>query len=154
MLRKFVSATVSAALLFASAAPAMAQEYRFTGFDSPRGVSATVNLRVPLDQNRERTRRTSYGVNAAWGRTMPLATMDNATTTRAVNLAEIRFSGDELRRAQLLGFDVRDPTAAQRRLNLDGEGNTLWIVVGLVAAGVAICLLADCFEDDDESSSN
>ena len=153
MLRKFVSATVSAALLFASAAPAMAQEYRFTGFDSPRGVSATVNLRVPLDQNRERTRRASYGVNAAWGRTMPLATMDNATTTRAVNLAEIRFSGDELRRAQLLGFDVRDPTAAQRRMNLTGDGNTLWIVVGLVAAGVAVCLLADCFEDDDESSN-
>jgi len=152
MLRKFVSATVSAALLFASAAPAMAQEYRFAGFDSPRGVSATVNLRVPLDQNRERTRRASYGINAAWGRTMPLATMDNSTTTRAVNLAEIRFSGDELRRAQVLGFDVRDPTAVQRRMNLTGGDNTLWIVVGLVAAGVAVCLLADCFEDDDSSS--
>jgi hypothetical protein len=28
----------------------------------------------------------------------------------------------------------------------------VWIVVGLVAAGVAICLLAECFEDEDEDS--
>jgi hypothetical protein len=39
------------------------------------------------------------------------------------------------------------------RLTGDGD-NTLWIVVGLVAAGVAICLLADCFEGDDDSDSS
>ena len=39
-------------------------------------------------------------------------------------------------------------------MNLSGEGNTLWIIVGLVAAGVAICLLADCFEGDDDSDSS
>lgn len=153
MVRKFVSATVSAALCFASAAPALAQEYRFTGFDAPRGTSATFNLRVPL--TRERGHRPSYGLNIGWGRTTALPTMDGRTMTRAVNLAEVRFSGDELRRAQVLGFDVRDPAAQGRRLGLTGDsGNTLWIVVGLVAAGVAICLLADCFEGDDDSDSS
>ena len=45
MVRKVVSATVSAALCMLSVAPAMAQDYRYTGFDAPRGATATVNLR-------------------------------------------------------------------------------------------------------------
>jgi hypothetical protein len=54
MVRKIVSATASAALCLMSMAPgiAAAQEHRFTGFDGHRGVTATVNLRVPLGQER------------------------------------------------------------------------------------------------------
>jgi hypothetical protein len=37
---------------------------------------------------------------------------------------------------------------------MTGEDNTVWIVVGLVAAGVAICLLADCFDDDDDDDDD
>ena len=48
MLRKSVSATLSVALCLMSASPALAQEYRFTGFDPPQGATATVNLRVPI----------------------------------------------------------------------------------------------------------
>ena len=53
MVRKFVSATVSAALCMMTVAPAMAQEYRFAGFDAPRGATATVNLRVPMGRERQ-----------------------------------------------------------------------------------------------------
>ena len=158
MVRKLVCATVSAALCTMSVAPAMAQDYRFTGFDAPRGATATVNLRVPLGTSRQQTdRRMSYGVTLGYGRTVGAPTLDGRTTTRAVNLADFRFNGSgELRNARVASFDLANLDQDRRFNNLTGEGNTLWIVVGLVAAGVAICLLADCFEggDDDSSSSS
>jgi hypothetical protein len=152
MVRKFVSATVSAALCMASMLPgiAAAQEYRYTGAEAPRGVSATVNLRVPLGQE---NRRPTYGLTVGYGQTVPTG-LDGRTTTRAVNLADLRFSGNELRHARVASFDLANFDHSQRRMNLTGEGNTLWIVVGLVAAGVAVCLLADCFDGDDDSSSS
>ena len=154
MVRKFVSATVSAALCMLSVAPAMAQDYRFTGFDAPRGATATVNLRVPLGVSRQQTdRRMSYGVTLGYGQTVGTPTLDGRTTTRAVNLADFRFSNSgELRNARVASFDLANLDRDRRVNNLTGEGNTLWIVVGLVAAGVAICLLADCFDGDDEDS--
>ena len=151
MVRKFVSATVSAALCMLSVMPsvAAAQEYRFTGFDAPRGATATVNLRVPM--GRENARRASYGLTLGYGQTMGTETLDGRTMTRAVNLADLRFTGAELRQARVASFDLANLDEDQRVNNLTGEGNTLWIVVGLVAAGVAICLLADCFDGDDDS---
>lgn len=152
-MRKFVTATVSAALCMMSVTPAMAQEYRFTGFDAPRGATATVNLRVPLGSERA-AERASYGLTLGYGHTAGSPTMDSQTTSRAMNFADFRFSGTELRNARVASFDLAN-LDQDRRMNLTGEGNTLWIVVGLVAAGVAICLLADCFGgDDDEDSSS
>ena len=153
MVRKFVSATVSAALCMMSVAPAMAQEYRFTGFDAPRGATATINQRVPMGP--EHRERASYGLTVGYGHTVAAPGMDGRTTSRAMNLADFRFSGNELRQARVASFDLANLNRNQRASNLTGEGNTLWIVVGLVAAGVAICLLADCFDgDDDELDSS
>lgn len=155
MVRKFVSATVSAALCLMSVAPgvAAAQEYRSTVFDAPRGATATVNLRVPMGP--EHRERASYGLTLGYGQTMATPTMDGRTTTRAVNLVDFRFRGDELRQARVASFDLANLDRSRRQMNLTGgENNTLWIVVGLVAAGVAICLLADCFEGDDDSDSS
>ena len=74
--------------------------------------------------------------------------------TRQLTLGDIRFNQQgELSKAQLASFDLAN-LDADKRMNLTGEGNTLWIIVGLVAAGVAICLLADCFEGDDDSDSS
>ena len=151
MVRKFVSATVSAALCLMSVAPAMAQEYRFTGFDAPRGATATINLRVPM--GREHAQNASYGLTLGYGQEMGAA-LDGKTTIRAVNVADFRFSGTKLRNARVASFDLAN-LDRDRRLNLaGGEYNTLWIVGGLVVAGVAVCLLADCFGgDDDEDDS-
>ena len=154
-MRKYISATVSAALCLATLTPgiAAAQEYRSVN-DAPRGVTATVNLRVPLGNERAR-QRASYGLTVGYGQTVAPG-LDGRTHTRSINFADLRFTGEEprLSQARLAGFDLANLDQS-RRMNLTGEGNTLWIVVGLVAAGVAICLLADCFDgDDDEDSSN
>ena len=87
------------------------------------------------------------------GKTMG-AGYDGRPITRQLTLGDIRFNQQgKLNKAQLASFDLAN-LDADKRMNLTGEGNTLWIVVGLVAAGVAICLLADCFGGDDDSSSS
>lgn len=149
MVRKIVSATVSAALCIASITPAFAQDYRQTGFDAPRGATATANLRIPL--GRSTKAKPTYGLTVGYGKSAG-AGLDGQEITRELRLADIRFTPDgKMQRAQVASFDLAN-LDQDRRMNLTGEGNTLWIVVGLVAAGVAICLLADCFEGDDESS--
>ena len=156
MVRKLVSATVSAALCMLSVAPAMAQDYRFTGFDAPRGATATVNLRVPLGMSRQQTdRRMSYGVTLGYGQAVGSPTLDGRPTSRAVNVADFRFNNSgELRNARVASFDLANLDRDRRFQNLNGEVSTVWIVVGLVAAGVAVCLLADCFGGDDEDLPN
>ena len=150
-MRKIVSATVSAALCLASVTPAFAQEHRFTGFDAPKGATATANLRIPL--GREAKGKPTYGLTLGYGHSTG-AGLDGQERTRAVQLADLRFnSAGKVAQAKFASFDLAN-LDQDRRMNLTGEGNTLWIVVGLVAAGVAICLLADCFEGDDESSSD
>lgn len=150
MVRKLVSAAVSAALCAASFVPgiAAAQEYRFSGFDAPRGATATVNLRMPFGPNQNR--RASYGVTLGYGQTVAPG-IDGRTTARAVNVADFRFRGGELQQARVAAFDLANLDESRRRMNMTGENNTLWIV----AAGVAVCfVIADCFDDDDDDSSN
>ncbi|HEX6377097.1 MAG TPA: hypothetical protein VFZ91_15405 [Allosphingosinicella sp.] len=150
-MRKFVTATVSAALCLMSVTPAMAQNYRAEGFDGPRGANATVNLRIPFGKTAKV--KPTYGLTFGLGKTVG-AGYDGRPLTRQLTLGDIRFNErGKLDRAQLASFDLAN-LDADERLNLNGEGNTLWIVVGLVAAGVAICLLADCFEGDDDSDSS
>lgn len=153
-MRKFVTATVSAALCLASITPAAAQNYRAEGFDGPRGANATLNLRVPLGKSSKARAKPTYGLTFGLGRTMG-AGYDGRPITRQLTLGDIRFNQEDgkLNKAQLASFDLAH-LDRDKRLNLNGEGNTLWIVVGLVAAGVAVCLLADCFEGDDDSSSD
>jgi len=150
MLRKFVTATVSAALCTMSVAPAMAQEYRFAGFDAPRGATATVNLRVPM--GREHADRASYGLTLGYGHTAGLPGLTGETTSRAVNVADFRFSGGELRNARVASFDLANLDQDRRVMNLTGgQDNTLWIIGGLVVAGVVVCfVITDCFDDDDD----
>jgi hypothetical protein len=151
MVRKLVTATVSAALCIASLLPgvAAAQEHRFTGFEAPRGVTATVNLRVPF--GREQARRTSYGLTVGYGQTVPPG-IDGRTSTRSINFADIRFHGNELRQARVASLDLANLDRTRRQMNLTGGGDqTLWIVVGVVAAGAVACFVIwECFDDDDE----
>jgi len=148
-MRKFVTATVSAALCLASITPAAAQNYRSEGFDGPRGVNATLNMRIPLGKSTARRAKPNYGLTFGMGKTVG-AGLDGREMTRQLTLGDIRFNDrGKLSKAQLASFDLAN-LDADRRMNLTGGDNTLWIVVGLVAAGVGICLLADCFEGDDD----
>ena len=155
MVRKFVATAVSTMLCAMSVAPggAAAQEYRFTGFDAPRGLTATVNLRVPLGRQAAADRPT-YGLTLGYGRTFA-ADVDGRTRSRAMNFADLRFSGRDgaLTRASLASFDLAH-LDRDRRMNLVGKKSTL--VLGIViGAAIVVCLAADCFggDDDDEPAN-
>jgi hypothetical protein len=152
MARNFVSATVAAALCLFSVAPgvAAAQDYRFAGFDPPRGATATVNLRVPM--GREHRDRASYGLTLGYGQTSGMPGMTGQTTSRAVSVADFRFIGSDLRQARVASFDLANLDQDRRVSNLTNPDTTWWVVGGLVLVGVAVCLLAECFDDDDEDS--
>jgi hypothetical protein len=152
-MNKLIAATVSAALALASMSPALAQDYRFAGFDSPRGLTATANLRVPLGRQ-AKSRRASYGLSLGLGREVG-AGLDGRPVTRSIPLADLRFSGEgRLSQARLAGVDLRDP-ALERRMNLTGGGGTTWFILGAVAAAAGLCLLTDCLgEGDDDAMPN
>ena len=154
MVRKIVTATASAALCLSSVSPALAQNHAFSGFETPRGATATLNLRVPLGAEKEEAKPT-YGLTLGYGKTVGNQEMGIRSGSRELRFADFRFDGssNKLAKAQVMSFDLAN-LDKDRRMNLTGEGNTLWVVVGLVAAGVAICLLADCFEDDDDDDDD
>jgi hypothetical protein len=154
MVRKLVAATASAVLCALSIAPgaAAAQDYRFTGFDAPRGVTATVNLRMPLGRQLEASRPT-YGLTLGYGRTVA-PDVDGRTGTRAMNFADFRFAGREpqLTQARIASFDLAN-LDEDRRLNLVGKKSIL--VLGIaIGAAIVVCIAADCFGGDDDDEPN
>ena len=113
-------------------------------------MTATLNLRVPL--GRDQARRTSYGLTVGYGQTVAPG-IDGRTSTRAINLADFRFRGDELRQARVAGLDLANLDRTRRQMNLSGGNNTWWIIGGVVVV-VGGCLLLEChdelFGDDGE----
>ena len=157
MLRKLVTATVSAALCSMSILPttALAQEYRSTVFDAPRGATATLNLRVPM--GREHAERASYGVTLAYGQAVGAPDQFGLQRTRAMNFADFRFRGGDLRNARVVGVDFAnlERDADRRRMNLMGGPNGMIYTVGLVVVGGAVVcfVITDCFGGDDDDTN-
>ncbi|HJU76558.1 MAG TPA: hypothetical protein VJ597_01320 [Sphingomicrobium sp.] len=155
MMREFLSASVATALLIGPVSPALAQSYAFAPSQAPLGVTATVNLKVPLGVAPAKPKKTTYGLTLGYGQRLDSLTADGRIATREAKLADIRFAdGFKLYRAQVMSFDLAN-LDKDRRLKLTGDGDdTLWIVGGLVAAGVVVCLLADCFDGDDDDDDD
>ena len=151
MVRKLVAAAVSAGLCTLSVAPAAAQEYRFTGFEAPRGMTATVNLRVPLGRELA-ARQPSYGLTFGYGRAVG-AGLDGRTTSRAINFADFRFTGDGLSQARVASFDLAN-LDRDRRMNMVGGKKTTLLIGAVIGAAIVICVLADCFDDNDTEPAN
>jgi hypothetical protein len=154
MVSKLVAATVSAALCTLSVMPgvAAAQEYRFSGFDAPRGITATVNLRMPLGREAAAT-RPSYGLTLGYGQTVAPG-LDGRTSTRPINFADLRFTGGgDLAQARLASFDLAH-LDRDRRLNMVGGKKTTLLIGAVIGAAIVICLAADCFDGDDDDSAN
>jgi hypothetical protein len=150
MVRHIVSATVSAALCLATAAPAFAQSYNTSEVQAPLGATGMVNLRIPLGPS-ARTEAPSYGLTLGMGQA---GGMDaNARLlTREVRVADVRFNFDgSLRHANVASFDLANLDQDRRFDGLTGGIDTMWLVVGIAAGAVAVCVLADCFDGDDEN---
>lgn len=155
-MRKFLSATAAAALVMTSITPAYATaRFGMQPMNAPEGMSALVNLKVPLGAGTPKAKKASYGLAFGMGHRVGDATMDRGFSVRQTTLADIRFTDTfKLQKAQVATFDLAN-LDKDKRLNLAGEGdNTTWIVLGVIGAGVAVCLLADCFGGDDDDDDD
>ena len=154
MMRRFLCSSVSLALLASSVSPAMAQSY-MSDLQAPLGATATVNFRVPLGAAPAREKKATYGLTLGFGHQVDSLTTDGRVATHQAKLADIRFAdGFKLHKAEVMTFDLANLDEDPRANLTGGDDQTLWIVVGLVAAGVAVCLLADCFEGDDDDDDD
>ena len=147
MTSKLVTGATMLSLCLGSAAPALAQDYRFDGFAGTPGANATLNLRVPLGAGARRAPPT-VGLTFGLGRTLG-ARLDGEPIVRQVPLGDFRFSEAGLANARLASFDLANPRR-DYRLNLSGEKSTTALLIGgIFIAGIVICVAADCFDDDD-----
>lgn len=153
MIRTFLNVSVATALL-ASSFSAAAAPYSFASdYQAPAGATATINFQVPLGAVPQKARKATYGLTLGYGQRMDSVTDSGRIATRQTKLADFRFTGAfKLQRAEVATFDLanldQDP-----RLNMNpdsGKDSTTWIIIGLVVAGVAVCLAADCFDGDDD----
>ena len=151
MMRKIVSATVSAGLFLAPVA-VLAQNNLAPSevVQAPLGATGALNLRIPLGGG-PKLEEPTFGLTFGMGRLSGMNSQGGAETSE-VRLADIRFNSNGLRTAQVASFDLANLDQDRRFDELTGGGNTMWIVVGLVAGGVAVCLLTDCIGGDDEDS--
>lgn len=155
-MKKFVSTALSTALCFMTVSPAWAQSSSFNEAwlnDQPAAV-ASFNVRVPLGGGSTATERPSYGVTLNYGYQDRFRYEDDMRFRPNAQLADLRFSGGEMLRAEVANLTLVD-TASGRTwgdtLNMFEDGDSaLWIVGTAVVAGLVICLLAECFEDDDD----
>jgi hypothetical protein len=152
MIRKIVAAAASTALSFASFTPALAQNYRFAGADAPLGATATANLRIPLGVERSEA-TPNYGLTLGFGRTAGSQMLGGRTTSRAVTLADLRFTDAGLQKAEVASFNLADP-GKDRRLNMMGGSSGTLAAVGVVAIVVGVCIIAECFDEDDDDNDD
>ncbi len=153
MVRKITAAAVSAALCLAPATPAFAQSVADNELQAPLGATATLNLRVPLG-NARNTQEPTYGLRLGYGHLVG-SRPDGRALTRQVRMADIRFSSDGvLRQANVASFDLANLDQDRRFDRLVGGIDPTWLIVGAIAGGVAVCMLADCFGGDGDDEIN
>jgi hypothetical protein len=129
MLRKITVGSQCAALCLASTPPALGQDHRFTGFDAPRGATATVNLRIPLGSRPGvRTERPNLGLTIGYGRALPSSEPDGRSAIRSVDLLDLRLDEAGLQRARLAGLDLREPLGSPLHLTDDGGTKSAWLI--------------------------
>ncbi|MGZ8360611.1 MAG: hypothetical protein ACXWUX_08825 [Allosphingosinicella sp.] len=153
MLRNMLATASAVALCLTSVTPLAAQEVRD---DAPRGATATLNLRIPLGSSRLAD-RPSFGLTAGYGQATGAPGSDGRVAVRQWRVADLRFDGRGLRRAELATFDLAN-LAGDPRLGFqdgdDSDDDTLtYILVALAAAaaGVGAEMLID--DSDEESES-
>lgn len=157
MLRNITAGTLSVALCLASAPPALGQDYRFTGFDPPRGATATVNLRIPLGSRPGvRTERPNLGLTIGYGREQPGSAPDGRSAIRAVDLLDLRLDQAGLQRARLAGVDLREPLGGPLHISDNGGKKTEWLLLffgALTLAAFGVLAFDGNGDDEDDEES-
>jgi hypothetical protein len=150
MLRSMTATASAVGLCLASVSPLAAQEVRY---DAPRGATATLNLRVPLGRA---AARPSWGLTASFGQAAGAPAGDGRVAVREWRVADLRFDGSGLRRAELASFDLahldRDRRLSLQEGESDGDDTMTYVLIalGALAAGVGIEMLID----DSDSGEN
>jgi hypothetical protein len=141
MTRNLITGAAALSLCLASATPAIGQERRFTGLDGPAGASATVNIRVPLGRRAERA-RPSVGLTVGYGRRVADGTSELQPAVRQLRLADLRFDGEGLSRAELASFDLAN-LDRDRRMNLgEGKSYMIWLILAAFASLAVVLVVA------------
>ena len=152
-MKKFIASALSGAVLLASAAPVVAQDYRYGGGFTPHEdeLSATVNYRIPLGVTREKP---SVGLSLNASRADEAMDMADGRVYRpSTSLADIRFDRDGLSRAQFGAVDFADQ-ADRERLGFMDDGKdpkTWWIIGAIVVAGIVWWVVEEDDDDDDDN---
>ena len=160
MIRRLVSVATMTALCLSSVTPAMAQSYRMTELEAPRGATASIDFRMALGaprQSQGAQKGPTFGLRMGVGRTMaaPTTSYDvRPTITREVRLADFRFdTGGSLARAEVATFDLanldEDPRLALAGDDGEKDATTYYIIGGLALVAIGV-LAFDLFDDDDE----
>lgn len=154
-MKKLIATTLSGAVLLASVAPAVAQDYRYASGFAPQQdeVTATVNYRVPLGVTRERP---SYGLTINASRADDARDLADGVSFRPqASLADIRFNDDGLYRARLGAVDFAQPNALSfddSKDPKDGKDPKTWWIIGAIVVGGIIWWAVE--EDDDDDDDN
>jgi hypothetical protein len=157
MLNKITAGTLSIAICLASASPALGQDYRFTGFDPPRGATATVNLRIPLGSRPGvRAERPNLGLTIGYGREQPTSEPGGQSPVGQIGLLDLRLDQAGLQRARLAGLDLREPLGTPLHLTDDGgvKSAALLLFFGaLTFAAFGFLAFDGNGDDEDEEES-
>ena len=137
MVRNLVSGTAALALGAAHVTGAAAQDYRFAGFDAPRGATATVGLRVPIGSGAERS-RPDLRLTLTYGRPVGDADTLGARPVHRLELADLGLDRSGSARWRVAGLDGQipeDPAEKQRREDHESKKNFWPGVVALILMG-------------------
>ena len=155
MTSKLFAGAAMLSLCLGAATPALAQDYRFAGFEGPEGANATLNLRVPLGTGARRA-LPSLGLTVGFGRVVGGPTVGDRASVRQLHLADFRFGAGGFRRAELATFDLAH-LDRDIRLGAQGEpgrnGTLKLVLIGLlgVAVGVGAEMLIDGSSEEEDT---
>ena len=144
MSNKIISSAAGLVLCVASLSPGLAQDYRFVGFDPPRGASTTVNLRIPLGgRPGARSERTTVSLTGGYGWQQPGAIPGERGAVRQLDLLDFRVDRGSLERARLAGFELR--SSAHDRLQIDDsvddkKATTIYALIFILLVGAGYIL--------------
>ena len=153
MIRKLLAGSAAVSFCLGTVTPALGQDYRFTGFDGPRGANATFNLRVPLGTAATRSQPT-LGLTLGVGRIMGAGTPESPAFVRQMRFGDLRFSGEGLRHAFVGGFDLANLDESTRLYSTGDRKSALAVAAAALGISIAACIALGCLDGNDSEDTS